>query len=347
MRSLVAALSLYFAAHALAQTAFTYQGELRLLGSPVTGTYDMRFRLYDAATGTTQVGTTQCINDVTVTEGKFTTQVDFGAQFNGTAPRFVEIDVRSDTGQSCLDVAGYSTLAPRQPLTVTPRASAAAVANSLVRPNGTGTGVVNVTNAGDVGINTTTPAGRLDVASGGGSYFRVDAPNGDIRVNGGTDGFFGFFNEGVAAGRTEFISNAGVNISISNATGNVGVGTTAPASKLDVRGDVRLGSAGQFFAVKSPANDRTIRGVVLGNGTIDATRSTTGFTISNTVTGTYVINFSPAFTSPPVIVATPNAACCKVHITQTQTTFATILVRDAGDNTTATAAPFHFIVMGQ
>jgi hypothetical protein len=38
-------------------------------GQPVTGVYDMRFRLYDVATGGAPLGLTQCRDNVTVTNG--------------------------------------------------------------------------------------------------------------------------------------------------------------------------------------------------------------------------------------------------------------------------------------
>ncbi len=52
-------------------TAFTYQGELRNGGTPATGLYDLRFRLYDALTGGTQVGSTLCADNVNVADGRF------------------------------------------------------------------------------------------------------------------------------------------------------------------------------------------------------------------------------------------------------------------------------------
>lgn len=321
-------------------TQFTYQGRLNEFGVPAEGIYDLRFRLYDAATGLTQVGVTQCVDNVAVVAGTFTTKLDFGAQFSGTAARFLEIDVREGTSLTCANLSGFTTLTPRQELTSAPRASAATFANALVRSNGTGSGVVNVTNAGDVGVNTAAPVAKFHVAGG------------DI-VAGAAGQEWILHTRSTAAGDFLQITDADAGAFqfqrglVVHQNGNVGVGTTAPASKLDVRGDVRLGTSGQFFAVKSPSNDRTLRGVVAGNGTIDAARSTSGFTVTNSAVGTYVINFSPAFTSPPVIVAMSNAACCKLHVSQTQTTFATIFVRDAADNATATAAPFHFIVMGQ
>lgn len=102
-------------------TTFTYQGELTASGSPPTGTYDLRFRLYDAATGFVQIGSTVCVDNVAVTGGLFTVVLDFGAQFAGQQ-RFLEIDVRADAGLNCSNSAGYTTILPRQALTATPNA---------------------------------------------------------------------------------------------------------------------------------------------------------------------------------------------------------------------------------
>nr|WP_290666492.1 hypothetical protein [Ardenticatena sp.] len=100
-------------------TAFTYQGRLTDNGNPANGTYDFQFKLFDAATGGAQVGSTVTVEDVTVTDGVFTVQLDFGGSaFDGNA-RWLEIAVRpgSSTG-------GYTTLAPRQALTPAPYALA-------------------------------------------------------------------------------------------------------------------------------------------------------------------------------------------------------------------------------
>jgi hypothetical protein len=98
-------------------TAFTYQGRLTDGGSPANGTYDFQFKLYDAASSGTQVGSTVTKEDVTVTDGLFTVELDFGSGvFTGDA-RYLEIGVRpgSSTGT-------YTTLSPRQALTATPYA---------------------------------------------------------------------------------------------------------------------------------------------------------------------------------------------------------------------------------
>jgi hypothetical protein len=103
-------------------TAFTYQGDLTTAGAPATGTYDLRFRLFDALAGGAQQGPTLCSDNVSVAGGAFTAQLDFGSQFAGQQ-RFLEIDVRLDTGLPCGNATGFTTLAPRQPLTAAPNAA--------------------------------------------------------------------------------------------------------------------------------------------------------------------------------------------------------------------------------
>jgi len=162
---------------ALTPTSFTYQGELRSLGVAANGLHDMRFRLYEAANNNNppQLGPTLCVDNITVTDGKFTATLDFGAQFTGAEARLLEVEVRPDIGLTCSNLAGFTVLAPRQQVTSTPRATSAlvattalsaTVATALVRPNGSGTGVVNVTNAGNVGVGTAAPVAKLHVAAG-------------------------------------------------------------------------------------------------------------------------------------------------------------------------------------
>ena len=74
-------------------TAFTYQGRLSDGGAPANGVYDFQFALYDAESAGTQVGSTIPKDDVTVTDGLFTVELDFGSIFDGTA-FWLEIGVR-------------------------------------------------------------------------------------------------------------------------------------------------------------------------------------------------------------------------------------------------------------
>ena len=106
-----------FGALAPVGTMFTYQGRVTEGGNPTNGTYDFQFELYDAAGGGSQVGSTVTKEDVTVTDGLFTVELDFGSDvFKGDA-RWLEIGVRpgSSTG-------AYTTLTPRQALTAAPYA---------------------------------------------------------------------------------------------------------------------------------------------------------------------------------------------------------------------------------
>lgn len=99
-------------------TAFAYQGKLSNAGSPANGSFDLQFKLFDA--GGTQVGPTFTNPSVTVTNGVFTVQLDFGAVFDGSA-RYLEIGVRP-AGCVPPNCAAYAILSPRQPITSTPYA---------------------------------------------------------------------------------------------------------------------------------------------------------------------------------------------------------------------------------
>src|SRR5689334_65223 len=59
-------------------TTFTYQGKLSEGGTPATGIYDLRFALFDAASAGANLGGPIALNDVGVTNGLFTVQLDFG-----------------------------------------------------------------------------------------------------------------------------------------------------------------------------------------------------------------------------------------------------------------------------
>src|SRR5437867_792005 len=60
-------------------TGFTYQGRLTDNGSPANGNYDLRCALFDAASGSGQVGNPITNAPVTVSNGLFTVTLDFGA----------------------------------------------------------------------------------------------------------------------------------------------------------------------------------------------------------------------------------------------------------------------------
>ncbi|MFN0148504.1 MAG: hypothetical protein ACKVT1_18530 [Dehalococcoidia bacterium] len=102
-----------------ASDAFTYQGRLTENNAAANAQYDLQFILYDAVTGGAQVvGSTVVTKDnVQVTNGVFSVDLDFGATaFNGDA-RWLEIGVRTGTSTGT-----YTVLSPRQPITAAPYA---------------------------------------------------------------------------------------------------------------------------------------------------------------------------------------------------------------------------------
>jgi hypothetical protein len=83
--------------------------------------------------------------------------------------------------------------------------------------------------------------------------------------------------------------------------GDVGIGTTTPQARLDVRGDIRLGPSGQFRATSGEENLRIIRGTVEFDGTI---LRGVGFSVSRISEGDYLITFTTPFSSAPSVTAT-------------------------------------------
>jgi hypothetical protein len=101
-------------------TSFTYQGRLTdsTATPPMSGTYDFQFTLWDAASGGTQqpqpTPATLTVTGLTLSNGAFTVNLDFGANsFPGTS-RFLQIAAKKPAE------ANYTTLAPRQQIFSSP-----------------------------------------------------------------------------------------------------------------------------------------------------------------------------------------------------------------------------------
>ena len=112
--------------------AFSYQGSLRWGGAPASGAFDFQFILTNAASGGSQVGATVTLQDVAVSNGNFTVQLDFGAAaFDGQA-RWLQVGVRPGAS-----TGAYTILSPRNALTAVPYALYARNAWSLTGNAGT------------------------------------------------------------------------------------------------------------------------------------------------------------------------------------------------------------------
>ncbi len=116
-------------------TAFTYQGRLNDGGQPAQGIYDLRLAIYDAASGGSPLAGPITNAAVAVSNGLFTTTMDFGdGVFTGDA-RWLEIAVRTNAGGAFAPLAPRQQLAPVPHAIYAPSAGVATLATSL--PAGT------------------------------------------------------------------------------------------------------------------------------------------------------------------------------------------------------------------
>lgn len=135
----------FCAASAFGQTTdIVYQGELSVGGTVANGVFDLLFEPFDAETGGNSIGTPSCINDLSITGGRFTAALPYVLPTNGT-PMYLEIRVRANTGLPCSNPSGFQTLAPRQRIASAPlsvfawaiRASAPTIRGAMRLQEGT------------------------------------------------------------------------------------------------------------------------------------------------------------------------------------------------------------------
>lgn len=136
-------------------TIFTYQGRLEDGGSPANGSYDFEFTIYDSETGSGVVVGPFNAEDVAVTEGVFTVDINVYSPdqvFTG-GERWIQVSVRP--GDS---IGSYQLLTPRQPIRPTPYAFSLWPGAQITGENQTAGSVLNVRNTG-VGSSDTAVYG--------------------------------------------------------------------------------------------------------------------------------------------------------------------------------------------
>lgn len=155
----------YFAGLALAcaqGTAFTYQGLLSTGTNPATGNYDLRFYIYNAATGGSILAGPITNAPVPVTNGLFLAQLDFGPGVFTGSSNWLQIGVRPYGS-----AAAYTGLSPRQQLTPAPYAMFAESANSAgltgTVPNGSLPADVALLNANQTFTGNNNFSGNIDL----------------------------------------------------------------------------------------------------------------------------------------------------------------------------------------
>jgi hypothetical protein len=237
-------------------TAFTYQGQLQSGGRPANGSYDLVFTLEtNSITGVPLAGPVTN-SAVSVTNGLFTTVVDFGAAFTGTS-NWLEIAV-STNGANL-----FFTLAPRQRVTPVPYAITAENVAGTLPLNQLPAGVALLNGGNNFTGNQTFNGGNIGVGTGSPFTQLANTPNNIYGTDGygvgfkslawSSDGYgytAGFFDPytgslangvviGIAgtAGRILDLNAAGNSVMVVNGGGNVGIGTDSPSLPLTVMAD--------------------------------------------------------------------------------------------------------------
>src|SRR6266478_5620686 len=105
-------------------SVITYQGSLRSAGVPANGHFDYVFTLFDALAGGTQIAGPVTNLNVPVTNGLFTTSLDFGTNAYTGGGRWLDISVRTNGS-----AGAFTSLAPRQAITAAPLAVFALTGN--------------------------------------------------------------------------------------------------------------------------------------------------------------------------------------------------------------------------
>jgi len=160
---------------------------------------------------------------------------------------------------------------------------------------------MRVTATGNVGIGTTSPGTKLDI-QGSVSTFNGVALALTNHNGGNTNPWVLGTGGGVVRKDVFSIGDSSSYKMTIFPNGFVGIGTTTPAAALDVRGDIKLGTTGQYLATGGEENLRIIRGFFDKGGNVNAGQ---GFTVAldQNYIGIYYVTFTKPFSGIPAVTA--------------------------------------------
>jgi hypothetical protein len=266
-------------------TEFSYQGIIKDGAVPANGTYDLEFRLYDAAVDGTQIGSTASRPAVNIVNGLINAVLDFGSGFPG-ANRFLEIRVRTTGG------GGFTILDPRQKVASSPysikslstdnasQLNGVPGANYL-QTNGSGAGLTNL-NANNI------TAGTLGAAQGGTGVGVSGAAGNYLRSTGAAWASSAIQSADIPAGSGNYIQNSGTQ-QLASAFNISGTGT---ANIFNAATQYDLG--GQHILTMGPPT--TVTNLFIGHITGDSNTGANnvfvgrgaGFRNTNASQGTFI-----------------------------------------------------------
>ena len=270
-------------------TAFTYQGQLTASNGPATGNYDFVFSSFTTSNGVVNNGGPVTNLFTPVSNGLFTTTVDFGAGAFTGAGNWLQIAVRTNNATNT-GSSNFVTLSPRQLITPSPYAIAA---EGIVGGGGSLTGLnasqlssgtvpnarlpadvalldVNETFVGtnvfatNTGFGTATPAfpvsfpttngDLIGLSSGPGNHFGIGTQPSLLQIYTADSTGAINFGYGSSAAMTETMRIQG--------NGNVGIGTPTPGALLDVHGNFQVNANGTVESVGTANNFGSFNGLI-------------------------------------------------------------------------------------
>jgi hypothetical protein len=272
--SFLTALSLLIGIHqASAQgTAFTYQGALDQGGNPANGNFDLRLRLYDAVTGGTLIAGPITNLAVSVSNGLFTTTIDFGDVYTGI-DLWLEMGIRTNGGNN------FGLLTPRQQLTPTPYSIFATTSSNLA-------GTVSATQLTGSVSNNQLASSSITINSGaglggGGSVALGKSTTlsntGVLTITGNADITASITGGAVTLGDTATSNNTPGTIVKRDTTGSFSTGSVNLAGNLNLLGSsngLGIVYSGGVPAFNTTGSQSTFVGQSAGNLTQIATGNT-------------------------------------------------------------------------
>lgn len=221
-------------------STFTYQGKLSDNGVTANGSYDIEFRLFDAAAGGSALAAQQR-NSVAVADGMFAVALDFGgAAFNGAA-RYIEIAVRPAGAGS------FTTMSPRSAISSTPYAIRSSTADIAINSWQLG----GVSAGSFVQTSDSRLSDARQPAPGSGNYIQSNplAPQpGDFHIA-GTGTADGGLSANIVTATSQF-NLAGLRMTWADTYGNTAVGKYSGGAITPVPATGQ-GFANSFFGLSA------------------------------------------------------------------------------------------------